>query len=670
MNDGCGQISRTLARHIAQKLRLDYTPSGFQARIAGAKGYWIVDVKDVSDKAYIEIYPSQLKWEGRTSSIIEQLMSDPGHRTFEVLGWTKPATSAALNLQFIPILEDRGHNPKKMRQALSRLLENGLTHEIGRQRAAMDNRQAFRKWARDMDSGLVDRIKHGEVLYRAGLPIANGEKINLLLDSGFDPKKLRYLKDLAWGLYKSKCDVLQEKLNITVGRSAYLPMVVDFTGILEPDEVHIGFSSAFKDETTDFCDTILTDMDILVARSPAHYISDIQKVKAVFKTELSALKDVVVFSTKGDRPLAALLSGGDYDGDIAWVCWEQTLVNEFQNAPIPDCPDLIELGHIKKISTTYADLVSQESDPIPVFLEASFDFNLKPSLLGLCTNFKEKYCYTKGTYCNYEAVFLSTLLSSLVDQAKQGYIFDDDVWETIKRDVIRDKVREPNYKRETMNGTSCHIIDYLKFSVAKKVIDDTKTDFHKSLKHTSYWDEALVLPAKWARAQANIDPTMAAIMAKLDEDIGAIRVQWNKYNWGRDDDEEAKQQFWPRLNEIYPKWLAIQPCIDSPLSRSLTGSYFDAELSTWALLRASVLFSTYHHEFVSRLVWWLGGKQLCQLKAMSCGPFVPVIPSMYAMLKPDPTFVKLMATDEHDPIAWEARAESVLLTGEELVEYE
>jgi hypothetical protein len=45
-----------------------------------------------------------------------------------------------------------------------------------------------------------------------------------------------------------------------------------------------------------------------------------QKVRAVYKEELSHLTDVVVFPSKGCVPLAHKLQGGNYDGDTFWLC--------------------------------------------------------------------------------------------------------------------------------------------------------------------------------------------------------------------------------------------------------------------------------------------------------------------------------------------------------------
>jgi hypothetical protein len=91
----------------------------------------------------------------------------------------------------------------------------------------------------------------------------------------------------------------------------------------------------------------------------------------------------------------------------------------------------------------------------------------------------------------------------------------------------------------------------------------------------------------------------------------------------------------------------------------------DTSLCTWELLKASLLFSTQSRSYVSKIVWWLAGKQLAHLKAMSKGP-VSVIPAMYAMLKPDNTYVKLMQAGEHEPKYCEARAETVVDEDEDL----
>lgn len=275
MNDGCGRMSRDMAAAVAEGLGLGLhnVPSAFQARIGPAKGLWIVDVgKNSKAGIWIETYPSQRKWKRQRTISID----DEDLRTFEVLKFSKPLRSADLNLQFLPLLESRAcANANSMQSALSRQLENGLNYRISMQSAAMDDPRALRKWVRDINPDNDARIKNERVPFAGAFPLAAEEGINLLLDAGFHPKKLPWLKDLAKRTYIRECEILKRKLNITIGRSTYALMAVDFAGILNPDEIHLGFSTAFRDDESGFSEVLLDDMDVLVARSPAHLISDI-----------------------------------------------------------------------------------------------------------------------------------------------------------------------------------------------------------------------------------------------------------------------------------------------------------------------------------------------------------------------------------------------------------
>jgi RNA-dependent RNA polymerase len=65
----------------------------------------------------------------------------------------------------------------------------------------------------------------------------------------------------------------------------------------------------------------------IVTRNPCTHPGDIRLLKAVYKEELSHLFNVVVFSSKGSRPQCNKMAGGDLDGDIYFVCWDQTLTS-------------------------------------------------------------------------------------------------------------------------------------------------------------------------------------------------------------------------------------------------------------------------------------------------------------------------------------------------------
>ena len=67
-------------------------------------------------------------------------------------------------------------------------------------------------------------------------------------------------------------------MNIGIGKSTYAFMIADPLAVLEENEIHLGFSNTFRDPKDGWGQVLLHDMDVLVARLPAHLPSDIQKV--------------------------------------------------------------------------------------------------------------------------------------------------------------------------------------------------------------------------------------------------------------------------------------------------------------------------------------------------------------------------------------------------------
>jgi hypothetical protein len=59
----------------------------------------------------------------------------------------------------------------------------------------------------------------------------------------------------------------------------------------------------------------IINTEVLVTRNPCLHPGDLQKLRAVDVPEFSHLVDCIVFTTKGKRPSADLMSGGDLDGD-------------------------------------------------------------------------------------------------------------------------------------------------------------------------------------------------------------------------------------------------------------------------------------------------------------------------------------------------------------------
>ncbi|KAM0287733.1 hypothetical protein ACHAQH_000264 [Verticillium albo-atrum] len=659
MNDGIARMSARAARLIRDELGLTDTPSAYQGRFGSAKGVWVVDATNLDNDIWIETYPSQRKWECD--------FLDEGLRTFEVKTEARSLKVASLNMQFIPVLEAQAIRPTEMRKAIKESLEKTIREELFHQRLSMEHPVQFRRWIdTNFNQGYrIDRLRAEHVTYVAGLPASEPECVNMLLDSGFHPKYLSYLRNASYNMARRMCEAKKSKMMIKVGRSAYTFMVADFDGVLEEGEIHLGFSSKFQDPDGEFSDTLLHGMDVLVARAPAHFPSDIQRVRAVFKPELRSLKDVVVFSTKGDSPLADLLSGGDYDGDQAWVCWDPTIVNNFQNSNYPPVPDLFALGYLTKLKGTFEDLMLR-NDRVMVrtvtdFMLDSFTFNMEDQLLGICTIYKERLCYRDNSIKTDAAIALSTLVGHLVDQAKQGIVFGRDQWIRFSREQLRERshhLPEPRYKSTEMGlntnqkrSSAEHVLDYLKFSVALPLIEKELGNFDKMLGTEAVtWDKDLAGPfdeferimqtSESSSMTTSDSCVFREIKQYLTSQLEAVRQQWR-------DTVTAEYKFTETAQKVYERWQAIEVPpkalgnkeIDLYLRKGSSSLLFN----NWALLKASTTFKTYHQS-AERFVWNIAGRQLAWIKALSgtkgqSGP-IAVAPYMYAILRPDPGLVK------------------------------
>lgn len=677
MNDGVARMSRSFARKVADSLGLSDTPSAFQARIGSAKGVWIIDVNDSGLEDWIETYPSQRKW------LCD--FEEPHHRTFEVKDWPRELKSAALNQQFIPVLESQCHDPKGMRKAIAGHLVAGLRAELNELKAAMSHPTELRLWmAQSAPSKDLSRRFEGYVPFVGGLPDKDEDMIAFLLDSGFNPGELQILMDKVWKMGRRKAELLLTKMNIKIPCSTQAFMVADFEGVLEEGEVHLSFSTKFQaDEVSTesfssepFSDTNLEGFDILVARSPAHFPRDIQKVRVVSKPQLRRLKDVVIFSTKGRSPLADLLSGGDYDGDKAWVCWDQTIVGNFRNASnIHTCPDLFEAGYLRQHNPKFQDLLNKNSlltghtDEIwdrtcTEFLHDGFSFNMKQALLGQCTNYKERFCYWNQTIDNEAAFRLSTLLSDLVDQAKQGTVFTYQDWERFRIDLVPGKkdLGDPEFMKERSSVMSRagphHVLDYLKFEVAKSVIDTSLTDLDQAVNKVKgpSWDHDLTRAFKECNRQANESDSTSFrdIISNLGKDIREVEDFW-KRKQAVSMNQEDGPDFPSVVREVYQRWVDIKPRAEDGASKRVPRHVdrlfeswsFDRHITAWELLKASATFSICYSRNKA-FVWYVAGRQLGVLKARARvssanNSSVLVVPEMMAVLRPDKRLIKSMA---------------------------
>jgi hypothetical protein len=174
MNDGCGRMSFGTARLVRNCLGLQEIPSAVQGRIGSAKGMWIRDVEDLGqdpDNIWIETFPSQRKW------VCD--FEDPLQRTLEIKDVSRELSSANLNLQFLPVLEDRAIDKKKMRKTIRDRLQRELTREFEAQDNAFSSPVHFKQWLSHF-STRRRRANLGYVPMLGGIPESKEELMHMM----------------------------------------------------------------------------------------------------------------------------------------------------------------------------------------------------------------------------------------------------------------------------------------------------------------------------------------------------------------------------------------------------------------------------------------------------------------------------------------------------------
>ena len=536
MNDGCALMSKGMANKICYCLGITgNTPSCFQGRIAGAKGLWMVDSWQESPVGgeigesgeWIQISDSQLKIKPHPQQVPDEEPIDDEQLTFEIVNWSKPLRSADLNIQLLGILDNGG--PVKDRIAeLTRLGIQALYRDfaavlesnsgilcrslVQKLRPAIEVTSAKTTKGRRLDQWMID----------------DAECIIRLSEAGFQPASFYPLRRRLGNYLRKLLDRNVNDLHIGVPLSTYAYCIADPYGVLEEHEVHFGFSVLWRDPYGNFEDNLIDGMDVLVGRVPAHLPSDIQRRRAVWKPELRHFKDVIVFPTRGNIPLAMMLSGGDYDGDTPWICWDQNIVASFKNSELPQSTLPMEHFGLTDNSVPMHEISSMDE-----FLFSTFLFNLSLSNLGRCTVEHEKIAYDEAINSN-GAKDLACLLSYLVDGRKAGLHLSEQAWRQYRKTISPRERQVPAYRNPERRHKETNITDYLKFVVAENekwvVLGQLEQSFPEA-KVTYTRDEDLIRPWNEVKQIAETDKLTGGmlhmVLTKIEEQIDRLKTKWD-----------------------------------------------------------------------------------------------------------------------------------------------
>ena len=289
-NDGCGMISLDLMKDICNELNKGILSSAIQIRYKGAKGILVINPRIKGRK--IILTKSMIKYEVNNSD------------NLEICRFSKYSTGF-LNLQIIILLIMNGVNKNRIFKFAKKEMLNYRNYKIN------NNKK------KDSQKILVECKEINKILN-------NIEK----QDKNFINKK-DYLSRIARSTYiYDRLSSISKKYRFHLKNSCFAFGVFDFFGILKENEIFIQIR---KENST----KKIISGEVLLTKNPCLSLYDIQKVTAVNNSLVNEYysefyENVVIFPSKGNIPLASKISGSDLDGDIYWICWEQSFVKQFR----------------------------------------------------------------------------------------------------------------------------------------------------------------------------------------------------------------------------------------------------------------------------------------------------------------------------------------------------
>ncbi|MCJ1227023.1 hypothetical protein MMC12_003678 [Toensbergia leucococca] len=303
-SDGCGTCSLSVLQRIHYEYAQSRTtkPTLFQIRFAGAKGMISLDSRLQGDALCLR--ESMIKFEGT------------GVTDIEICGASSRPLSMYLNRQLIKILEDLGVPVDPFLELQANAVDQLRSITLSPINAASFlQRNGIGKSARV--SWLIRK------LYYLGLQFNQDDFLRNILEAAV----LIQLRELK---YRSR---------ILVEKGVTLYGIMDETNYLEEGQIYCCFDGEEG--------ISILQGRVVITRCPALHPGDVQLVDAVnipSDSPLGALQNCVVFSSQGQRDLPSMLSGGDLDGDLYNIIFDENLypkrISEPADYPIVDPIDI------------------------------------------------------------------------------------------------------------------------------------------------------------------------------------------------------------------------------------------------------------------------------------------------------------------------------------------
>lgn len=343
-SDGVGSLSWPVVHNIWNVIpQKKSAPTAFQVRFKGSKGMLALDARLTGSVIYIR--PSMTKFESDDKPDLE------------ICDMASKPIPLVLNRQMIKILEDMGCT-----NAWFFRMQNV---ELARLRAVTADAYNVAKFLKHQNVGETMRLHR---------------MISLCENMSVDYRKDKFLRSVVEAMVLRELRLLKHKARIPVRKGITLFGIMDETGFLKENEVYVTY-----DTKGDRFDEPPGPGPVIVTRSPALHPGDIQIPFNVIPPRGSSLRElsnVIIFSRHGQRDLPSQLSGGDLDGDIFNVIWDEEVMPQqtFSPADYPRVApvdlgrevttedmtdffvDFMKLDHLGVIATRHLILADQRDE--------------------------------------------------------------------------------------------------------------------------------------------------------------------------------------------------------------------------------------------------------------------------------------------------------------------
>ncbi|KAI0130271.1 RNA-dependent RNA polymerase [Xylariales sp. AK1849] len=402
--DGVGVISDGVKKAIEAAMPQRKEATCYQIRWGGAKGMLALDPR-LTGKV-MAVRASMVKFESEDNANLE--ICDMANKPIPLV----------LNRQMIKILEDMAVPNEWFFEQ-----QNKELNRLRRITAQTINTIAF--------------LKRQKIADHIGLP----QLIRRLDKIGIDYKKDRFLSSVVETVVLRELRLLKHKARIPIEKGVTLFGIADETGFLEEEQIYITFE---KSEIVNAESMDLDECEMIVTRSPALHPGDIQLATNIIPPKghpLRSLRNCIVFSQKGTRDLPSQLSGGDLDGDIYNVIWDQFAVR--------NCKRVFAPADYPRVEPKTIDREVRREDMTAFFVEFMKTDNLGLIAVKHMVLADQKDAGTVDQGC----VQLAEMHSTSVDYSKTGVPVDMSVLRRVKSNPYRPDFLAPAPPTHLKNRT-------------------------------------------------------------------------------------------------------------------------------------------------------------------------------------------------------------------------